>query len=1159
MGRHIVLQVLGLGRDRRGRRRRRLVGTRVPSLNDSFRGLTSNATSWYRTIKDHKTTRIKKKIRIVKAVSSRQIVCRRWVMENDPDREGDGAHPYREEGHDSLLDDEDQVEHTAHELSMIEEVSSDTEKSGDRPRTRMGQKKSDSHFFETYPSPEDDVFVDTGNAALDALRAGNLQNARTYQQASPSGRVVQRRYTGRFSFHGDDDDFAAEPLRQPQSSQPMPSTSSFGLPALRDQQHPRNARRIARGNHLTPTQGPRQRLDIHSSFDIFDSDRQSIVAAQGSLHREPQMNSVTSHSRDNSDASTIREGTGTDSDPMNMLHRESSFNNDEHSIQDSHVNFGIYEDAAGQDSRRSYSTSVAAEALPSSGGSSSMITPLVDNDQESNFDDEIMGDFINVNGPDSWQTTSEVTLPQQSSRPPANVSTHRGPFEWSPGKQNLIRREGSLQFEQPVDTPLLVPDSKTNRTLGGPHGFGDNIYPEEWLEAGELGEGLYPPGNHHGLSDPFSSSSVAARENHVVEGIAGLRVTVVDHTFTPEALRRGQPDAQAVAQRNRLVSPFYNRLRQLAANPRHDHGYDDTFELGRPAGLDTGDVGGVATIATEYHVLPEAVESPTALVLQEYETSSDTTGQGEQREPSVAGSDHPTHDQESMEKSQQVQNPTSRDIHGFNTRDWSDYGSALVDYAPEKAAPKIPGCTAGQASKTTWKLTGPTLRAYNAMRGSRMTTGDPLGTWIAVKMQEGLINQSCESNGRESNGKKKAAEFDVNELQAFTADIAETLQEWPGIDKQARQEFASVPRPQYQHLNPPDGFKYPPLLASSINGIASESYDKNFQDEYDISDDEGDPRDGRISPCTFRALAEGCARWAEPGEKPIEMPLDTERLRPQTPPGGSQPQLHADRMAHKFTWQRDVEDGDQLSPAYSLPSSPSILYTPPGLNPAAKMRNWTTNMYDRMDPLMAKRLRNVEEANENDADEAAAPPSTPPTASSENMPYTQSEVAEALTSPQSRTVAGIPPSAAEIVIAQRWQTAGLWRANEEELSRRCEGELTPHLTSMRTELLKVRAGVDEILAAREAEASSKAARRNRRILRQVSGHLKEVKYQLKLRGQRLGETKVLSDRLELEIKNLEEQIQKEVERAGLSDVAAVRAEVGEEAWGRLVRDAEAEE
>ncbi|CRK24688.1 hypothetical protein BN1708_003829, partial [Verticillium longisporum] len=1103
-----------------------------------------------RSIRFRRQRSKKSKIRIIRVLSIRQIVCRRWVMHNDLEQEGVDSHPYRDE-ESTLTQNGEEGSHAAHDLSMIEEVSSDVEKSsGRQARGKRGWNNNKSPFFETFPSDEDDVFVETGNGALDALRAGNLQRARNQQQASPSGRIVQRRYAGRFSFYGDDDDFASDVPRRLESSLPKSSTFVLDLPAPRDSHSSRASRRASRRDQ-TPTKGPRGRFAIHSELTTSEKHRLSARTAPNILERDSPMAASHDHSRGNSDASTLRMGNGIYPPPLDILDRHRLRNDEEHSIQDSEIvsNTNVNDEVQRRRSRSDASSGSKLTVdgiLSSEEGGSRMSTPVPDNDAQS--------DNINFS---SWKKSSEVALPQLSLRPPASISTRRGPFEWSPGKQHLVRRDGSLQFEQTVDTPLLVPGPKSARNQGGPHGFGDNIYPEEWVEAAELGEGLYPPGNHHGLSDPFSSSSAVSREGGIVDGVAGLKVAVVDNAFTPEALRRGQPGAQAAAQRNRLLSPFYNRLQQLAVRSRSEDTDDDAFEVGRRAESVTSDDSNSATLYTQNGLLPEAIESPTAHVLQEYETSSEagSIDQDSHLELNLGYSDCPTRDEDLMEHSTQSDVPVAMGGYTFNTRDWGDYGSALVDHAPEKAAPKIPGCTAGQASNKNWKLTGPILQAYNAMRGSRMTTGDPMGTWVGVKLQEGLMKESPEGKGKE-----QTLDFNVQDLQKFTAEIAETLQERPSIDKPARQEVASVPRPHYQHINPPKDFKYPAHLASSIHGIASESFDRNFEEEYDISDDEGDPRDGRVSPCTFRALAEGCTRWEEPGKELIHMPPNTKRLRPKTPPGGSQPQMPPDRMAHNFTWQKDIEDGDALSPMYSLPSKPSIIYTPPGLHPKAQIRNWSTNMYDRMDPLMAKRLRDAQDADENDAVEAAAPPaSTPPTASSENRPYTQTEVVAALTSPQSRTLAGIPASAAEGVVAQRWQTVGLWRAQEETLARRCDAELTPQLAATRAQLRSVRAGVDVILAAREAAASSRLARQNRRILRQVSGHLKDVKYQLKLRSQTLGETRAVHDRLERDIQDVERGIDKELQRAGLKDIEAVRAEVGEEVWERLVRDAEAEE
>ncbi|EGY15898.1 uncharacterized protein VDAG_07062 [Verticillium dahliae VdLs.17] len=108
-----------------------------------------------------------------------------------------------------------------------------------------------------------------------------------------------------------------------------------------------------------------------------------------------------------------------------------------------------------------------------------------------------------------------------------------------------------------------------------------------------------------------------------------------------------------------------------------------------------------------------------------------------------------------MEHSTQTDAPVAMGGYTFNTRDWGDYGSALVDHAPEKAAPKIPGCTAGQASNKNWKLTGPVLQAYNAMRGSRMAAGDPME--IHGRNCRNPSGAAVHRQGRPSGGCQRAA------------------------------------------------------------------------------------------------------------------------------------------------------------------------------------------------------------------------------------------------------------------------------------------------------------------------------------------------------------------------------------------------------------------
>lgn len=281
-----------------------------------------------------------------------------------------------------------------------------------------------------------------------------------------------------------------------------------------------------------------------------------------------------------------------------------------------------------------------------------------------------------------------------------------------------------------------------------------------------------------------------------------------------------------------------------------------------------------------------------------------------------------------------------------------------------------------------------------------------------------------------------------------------------------------------------------------------------------------------------------------------------------------------DRIAQPFQWQFDEEDGGWLSPTYSVPSNPSILYEPPGHRIQDRMRSWHNNLYDRMDPLSALRLHTAElEAAVNptwaltsvgpsilqeraiinvnadaDADATTNGHETVSTTTSENRPYTQSEVLAALVSPQSRPVAGVPASRAQDTINSAWRLAGEWTQQGDAVAA-SNDRLRAEVGRARTELRDLRLCVDHILAGRQLQR--RLARQNRRIMRQVSGHIRELRYEYLMRGQQLGEAMGAGNRLVAEWHMVRAELQTEVARAGLESVEAVRAEVGDEFLRRL--------
>lgn len=70
-------------------------------------------------------------------------------------------------------------------------------------------------------------------------------------------------------------------------------------------------------------------------------------------------------------------------------------------------------------------------------------------------------------------------------------------------------------------------------------------------------------------------------------------------------------------------------------------------------------------------------------------------------------------------------------------------------------------------------------------------------------------------------------------------------------------------RPKIAHIQPPENF----ITDGVEDAILAQSNGWNQHAASEVSDDEGDPADGRISPCTFALWAEGAQRWDGPDDK----------------------------------------------------------------------------------------------------------------------------------------------------------------------------------------------------------------------------------------------------------------------------------------------------
>ncbi|KAI1428729.1 hypothetical protein F5Y12DRAFT_799798 [Xylaria sp. FL1777] len=158
-----------------------------------------------------------------------------------------------------------------------------------------------------------------------------------------------------------------------------------------------------------------------------------------------------------------------------------------------------------------------------------------------------------------------------------------------------------------------------------------------------------------------------------------------------------------------------------------------------------------------------------------------------------------------------------------------------------------------------------------------------------------------------------------------------------------------VYRPDFEHIKPPqDMCMSPHVFAASCN---------DFEWEDDSDDEEADVPSGRISPCTFLEWSKDCVRW---NADDIEIKKDTTsylRMRPPTPKVPLPPRRHEYIPRGRLETQWDIYTGEELTPTYYVPTSPSIIYTPPGIEFAGFGNPNFQTQYRRMAPLVERELR----------------------------------------------------------------------------------------------------------------------------------------------------------------------------------------------------------
>ncbi|KXH61385.1 hypothetical protein CSAL01_05218 [Colletotrichum salicis] len=480
--------------------------------------------------------------------------------------------------------------------------------------------------------------------------------------------------------------------------------------------------------------------------------------------------------------------------------------------------------------------------------------------------------------------------------------------------------------------------------------------------------------------------------------------------------------------------------------------------------------------------------------------------------------------------------------------------------------------------------------------------------------QKASKTQSSPVKGTETPGLHTELERETDDYVKMLDDTHLLSHEY-APDTADRKAAYNVPRPKYLHIVPDfEGFRFedylPPIAEASgptFEGLLPYKlpYDpnRNFVEDYGISDDEGDPASGRISPCTFRLLAEGCAEQNTDGKI---FPENARRMRPATAMDDGPPEVKApDRLRMEFEAQRDINDNGYLTPCYSLDSEPSILYLPAGVTLQHKMRNWWFGLFDRMNPEVGRNFRKIEYHEQGD------PPIAPPAPVTDDSTttaepgaiyaehYTHSEIEEILKTPGARKVAGVEAASAANLITQRQKTILRWKTRDEEVTRE-NAVLRDDVGRAQKELREMRLSVDHVLAQRaakeradreraarelreawerkaaweKAEKERKAAeelaekerkaaeeraeqerktavelakrlKHEKRVLRRVSAHLHDLRYEVQAKFHSLKDAEEENDKMKSELVRVKTRIKDECLRANLASPEEVRRAVSQ--------------
>ncbi|RYP23281.1 hypothetical protein DL765_001190 [Monosporascus sp. GIB2] len=444
----------------------------------------------------------------------------------------------------------------------------------------------------------------------------------------------------------------------------------------------------------------------------------------------------------------------------------------------------------------------------------------------------------------------------------------------------------------------------------------------------------------------------------------------------------------------------------------------------------------------------------------------------------------------------------------------------------------LPACSRGHPEEV---ISNSLMRVYVQMRGPCMGgIDDPLFEWIRLREELVILDPPP--------GHKK-------EVSRMLEMIDEALDPKNPGGNSPRDAAFEIPRPYLEHIHAPSGMD---LDFHFEQEAIIDAFEASY--EPDSDDEEAGIPSGRISPCTFLAWSKGCRRWDDDEVKVLPDEEETERRRQPTP---KEPRPPKDRCPYWYyrdaIRQWDKYTGQELTPYYLVPTNPSIIYTPPGIQatelpPSAGF----ITKYSRMDPIAAKEMR--------DYVYCKHPTYREPNAVSET--YTYSEVQEVARQIPGTDFGERAPTTLTAYLATQWRTVAEADAAEAALQATARAQ-ERRIRELEFELGALRRLVPQLMERREARRRERQRERQEREARSRKGrvkghmatHLRDAQHEADLARLRLEKARRRARWNELAIERLEDEIGELLLGVGCADVRQVYEEAhGVGGWERGAAD-----